>query len=337
MSGDDDIWRPFYVRTWSDKRVMALSRPPPNGQTLLMWLFVGKQTGRIPGLFEIGERAFAEMLGWPLHAGESLLEPLAPGLPRGFREAFAEVSAQGWVKADWNARLVYVPSGIRKDPPANPNVVKGWRSAWRSLPECELKDQVAEDFKRFLEPRGEPFVQALAYTTRNGSRNQDPGSRKQEAGGGKRAKPRAETPLPPIETTMDAQALEVTAAEATELFEHYQAEQHRHRHVPKVLMPPTTSIDLAKPVLVLAGRDMALAKAVVTAFIESDHGYWSERRHALWMLGNVRDFEQARASARIPKAKAPKRDAAADMRALTEEARAIARERQEREAADGTA
>jgi hypothetical protein len=337
MSGDDDIWRPFYLRTWSDRRVTALSRPTPNAQTLLMWLFVGKQTGQIPGLFEIGERAFAEMLGWPLHGGETLLEPLPERLPKGFREAFREVSEQGWVKADWNARLVYVPSAIRKPKPANPNVVRGWRKAWRSLPECDLKDEAARDFKLFLEGLGEGFAKAFDEVLGNGTRNQDPGSRKQEAGGGKRANPRAGTPLPPIETTMDAQALDVTAAEAAELFEHYQDEQHRRRHVQKVLMPPTTSIDLAKPVLVLAGRDMAMAKAVVTAFIESDHPYWLDRRHALWMLGNVRDFEQARASARVPKAKAPKRDAAADMRALTEEARAIARERQEREAANGTA
>lgn len=321
MSNEEDVWRPFYVRTWSDKRVMALSRPTPNAQTLLMWLFVGKQTGQVPGLFEIGERAFAEMLGWPLHGGEALLEQLPIGLPRGFREAFQEVSAQGWVKADWNARLVYVPSGIKTPPPANPNVVKGWRKAWRALPECSLKDEAEQDFRPFLKRLGEPYLEAFECVLRNGTRNQDPGSRIQEAGGGTRAKPRSNETPPPILTTRDALASEVTTAEAAELYEHYQTEQHRVHGTAKLLMPPGSSIELAKPVLANAGRDMALAKSVVTTFVESDHEFWVERKHALWLLGNPRDFEQALRSGPVMSGKPAKRDAAAEMKALSDEAR----------------
>lgn len=179
---DEDIWRRFYVRTWSDRRVMALSRPTPNGQTLLTWLIAGKQTGIIPGLFEVGERAFAEMLGWPLHGGETLLEGLPKGLPKGFREAFEEVAAQGFVKADWKAHLVYVPNALRLDPPWNPNMVLKWRKAWRALPECELKDEAEQAFRTFFKGFSKGFREAFEEVCAKGLANQDPGSRIQESG-----------------------------------------------------------------------------------------------------------------------------------------------------------
>jgi hypothetical protein len=66
----------------------------------------------------------AEALGWDLKA---------------FREAFAEASRQGLVKADFEARLIWLPNAIRYNEPENPNVVKSWRAAWDELPECKLK------------------------------------------------------------------------------------------------------------------------------------------------------------------------------------------------------
>jgi len=54
--------------------------------------------------------ALAEELGWSL---------------KEFREGFAELSREGLVKADWNARVVFISNATKYNPPENPNVVKG--------------------------------------------------------------------------------------------------------------------------------------------------------------------------------------------------------------------
>jgi hypothetical protein len=82
----DEIYRRITVRMWGDAKFRELSPLPPSGQSLWMVLLTGEQTDIIPGLFRIGEAAFAEQLGWSLEA---------------FRKAFQEVSAKGMVEADW--------------------------------------------------------------------------------------------------------------------------------------------------------------------------------------------------------------------------------------------
>lgn len=93
---------------------------------------------------------------------------------------------------------------------------------------------------------------------------------------------------------VDAQALLVTLEQKLELFEHYQTEHHRKHGSAKVLVPPDAGLTSAARVLTLAGRDMDLAKAVVTKFVESRHEYWRDRNWAFWLLENGKSFEQAR-------------------------------------------
>src|SRR5262249_32826522 len=117
------IWRKIYIHMHADEKYCRLSRPEASGQALFWNLIAGEQTDIIPGLFKIGEAAFAEQLGWTLD---------------GFRAAFAEVAREGMARADWQARLVFVPNAIKYNPPANPNVVISWKKAWGRLPECAL-------------------------------------------------------------------------------------------------------------------------------------------------------------------------------------------------------
>jgi hypothetical protein len=108
---------------WADAKVVSLSKPQPNAQTLWVHLLAGEQTEIIPGVCRIGEAAFAEQLGWSVE---------------GLRKPFGELFRLGMVKVDWTARLVWVPNALRWNPPDNPNVVKSWREPWRHVPECEL-------------------------------------------------------------------------------------------------------------------------------------------------------------------------------------------------------
>lgn len=146
MPKEGGIYRKVMVRMWADAKVMALSRPQPCGQVLWIHLLAGEQTDVIPGLFKIGEAAFAEQLGWSLE---------------GMRDAFREVMSYGLAKADWKARLVFVPKAINHNPPQSINVVKSWVSAWERLPECDLKVEAWHTLKAFLDGMPEAFGHAF--------------------------------------------------------------------------------------------------------------------------------------------------------------------------------
>lgn len=139
-------YRKIDVRMWGDARFRALSAPPASGRYLWIFLLTGPHTTNLPGLFRSGERALAEELDWPLE---------------GFREGFTELSREGLAKADWGARVVWVPNAIKYNPPENPNVVKGWRNSWDEIPECDLKVEAFERLKEFTQRLGEGFGKAF--------------------------------------------------------------------------------------------------------------------------------------------------------------------------------
>lgn len=151
-------YRKIDVRVWDDERFRRLSAPPPNGQTLWFHLLTGPHTSNIPGLSRAGEQGLAETLGWSL---------------KGFREAFREVSREGLAKANWEARVVWVPKGWRYNPPASPNVVRNWRMAWDEIPNCVLKHEAWGVLKDFTEAFGEAFGKAFLKACPKPSPNQD--------------------------------------------------------------------------------------------------------------------------------------------------------------------
>ena len=122
---------------------------PPSGQGLWFFLLTGPHTGPIPGLFRAGRAAMAEELGWPLEA---------------FDEAFQEVSQQGMAKADFVARLVWLPNAIKHNKPESPNVVKSWSTEFDLLPECPLKLEALEALKTFICALGPGFSGAFMGT-----------------------------------------------------------------------------------------------------------------------------------------------------------------------------
>ncbi len=156
-------YRKVEVRIWSDRKFRSLSPMPASGQGLWFYLLVGPQTGIIPGLYRAGRSAMAEELGWTLEA---------------FDKAFREVSQEGMVKADFDARLVWLPNALKHNAPANPNIVKSWRTELDLLPECDLKNDALEAMEDFLATMGEPFLQALtAPTTHLGKPSRKPSAK----------------------------------------------------------------------------------------------------------------------------------------------------------------
>ena len=144
-------FRKIHMKMHGDERYQRLTPCQPCGQALWWHLIAGKQTGVIPGLFSIGEQAFAEQLRWPVES---------------FREAFREVFREGMVEADWKAHFVFVFNALRYNPPSSPNVVVSWRDSWDELPECLLKVKSWNHFNIFLEGFGKGFGEAFKEVCR---------------------------------------------------------------------------------------------------------------------------------------------------------------------------
>ena len=152
-------YRKIEVKTWGDAKFRALSPIQPSGQALWLYLLTAPSTGPIPGLFRAGRAALAEDLGWA---------------PEAFAEAFQEVLKQGMVKADFEARLVWIPNAIRHNPPASPNVVKSWRTEFDLLPECSLKAEAFSLLRAYVLEMGEGFAKAFQEAFGKASRKPSP-------------------------------------------------------------------------------------------------------------------------------------------------------------------
>lgn len=138
------FYRNVDMRMWGDERFRKLSKPQPNAQTLWVYLLTGNETGPVPGFIVAGAAGLAEALGWDV---------------KPFRERFLELSSNGMAKADWEARFVWLPNGIRHNEPANPNIVKGWLPYLDGIPECDLKNRAIGRLWRYLQGRGESFAE----------------------------------------------------------------------------------------------------------------------------------------------------------------------------------
>jgi hypothetical protein len=101
-------------------------------------------------------------------------------------------------------------------------------------------------------------------------------------------------PPPPVKTMAEARALIAPLDAKVRLFEHWQQEHARVHGSSPVLVAPSAGLESAARVYVHANGDEAAAMAVITRFIESRHEYWSERKWALWLLENSKNYEQAR-------------------------------------------
>lgn len=143
-------------RIHSDAKFRELSNPEPCAKYLFFYLLTTPKLTSIPGLISAGEAEIAEALKWPM---------------KGFREGFRELLAKGMAKADWNARLVWLPNATKYNQPENPNVVRSWRTHWDEMPECDLKSEAWQSLKELTERLGKGFAEAFRQCCPKGSPN----------------------------------------------------------------------------------------------------------------------------------------------------------------------
>lgn len=193
-------YRRVEVGTWTDSKVRALSAPPPNAQTLWMYLLCGPRTMAIPGVVVAREAVIADDLRWPL---ESL------------REAFHEVFQEGLAEADWEAGLIVLPKALmdshgeprESNAPQSPNVVKGWAKAWKEVPDSHLKTQLLQALGSYCKALPEGFTKAFAEAFRKPLESlSNTGSRKKEQEAGRR-KVREASPPAPSSSSADPDAV----------------------------------------------------------------------------------------------------------------------------------
>ena len=134
------------VRIWGDARFKWLSPLPPSGQSLWLYLLAPMERTGIPGVIVAGEAGMAESLGWTTEA---------------FREAFGEVYREGLAEASWKDRIIWLPRATKYNSPESPNVVRGWKTRWDEIAECELKLKIWRHLKAFAEGLGEGFARAF--------------------------------------------------------------------------------------------------------------------------------------------------------------------------------
>ncbi|WP_256731013.1 conserved phage C-terminal domain-containing protein [Ralstonia pickettii] len=155
-------YRKIEVRMWGDEKFRALSPMQPSGQALWVFLLTGPHTGPIPGVFRAGRAALAEELDWALEA---------------FDKAFSEVSEQGMARADWKAKVVWIPNAITCNKPESPNVIRSWASEWALIPECDLKREAFASLKSSIEAiseaYGKAFAEAFGKPSAKACRNQE--------------------------------------------------------------------------------------------------------------------------------------------------------------------
>lgn len=144
-------YRRIELRMWGDEKFCRLSKLVPSGQALWLFLITGPHTRHIPGLFHAGRAAMAEEIGWDLDA---------------FDRAFEEISRQGMAKADWIARVVWLPNGLKCNPPQSPNVVRSWGKGWDLIPECDLKREAMELLRTGVRSIGPAFGKAFDEVVR---------------------------------------------------------------------------------------------------------------------------------------------------------------------------
>lgn len=131
----DEPYRKVSLRMWSDEKFVGLSPMKPSAQGLWFYMLTGKRTTAIPGLLTVGVMGLAEDLHWPLAATRKCLD---------------EIVKSGMAVVDPVANLIWLPNAIHHNCPANPSVVIGWKTLWRTLPEVPLRAKASAAMRQAL-------------------------------------------------------------------------------------------------------------------------------------------------------------------------------------------
>ena len=135
-------YRKVDVRIWNDAKFRGLS----DKAKLVFFLLMTHPNMTMLGAMRHSAIGLAVELGWS---------------PEAFGEAFREALREGMVEYDEKASCIVLPNFLKYNRPESPNVVKSWPVAFDFIPECELKNQLFQRLKAFVEGLTEAFPKAF--------------------------------------------------------------------------------------------------------------------------------------------------------------------------------
>ena len=147
-------YRKLYPRLWRHPGFVALNDGEKN---LALYVLTGPQTNRL-GLYMLSLATAAEDLGTT---------------PETLKKRLANVCVTfGWA-FDAVARVMYIGSWWRWNPPENANVMKGSLKDLNEIPPCGLVDAFARNYETLPETLHETFLEGLRQRLPKPSRNQE--------------------------------------------------------------------------------------------------------------------------------------------------------------------
>lgn len=140
-------YRKVLVRVWGDQRFDALSAPPPNAQTLWLYLLTGPETQVIPGVIRAGVATLSEGLRWKLTKTRSVFE---------------EILSAHMAVYDENHRVIWLPKALElpEHAPVSINQVKAWAASFCELPATFLLTDIKRGVRACLTAKHAKFLAA---------------------------------------------------------------------------------------------------------------------------------------------------------------------------------
>lgn len=126
-------------RIWGDAKFKGLTE---GAKLLFFRLLTAPESTPIPGVVLVRRSALAEDLGWTVET---------------VSKRFGELLRNGIATVDWDAGLVWLPNAITHNSPENPNMVKGWASTWKELPDSDLIAVIHQGLSAHMETLSEQF------------------------------------------------------------------------------------------------------------------------------------------------------------------------------------
>jgi uncharacterized phage protein (TIGR02220 family) len=147
-------FRKIDPKIWNDSRFLTVS---DDGKFIFLFLLTH------PALTSLGAmRANIPGLSAEIHWGA-----------KRFAKGLAELLAKGMAKHCAKSSFLYLPNFIKYNMPENPNVVKGWQSAFEQLPECSLCFEMLKNVKEYVKGLGKGLYEALPKCFDNRMPNQE--------------------------------------------------------------------------------------------------------------------------------------------------------------------
>jgi len=137
------LYRKISTRIWSDAKFRALSR---DARYVLLFLLTHPQMTMLGAMR-------ANVAGM---AAES-------GMERGeFEQALAQLVAPGIARYDDAASFLFLPNFLKHNQPGSPNCVRAWPAVFESLPECDLRAELADRVSAAIKELPKSFQAAFS-------------------------------------------------------------------------------------------------------------------------------------------------------------------------------